>query len=154
MNAIWMRITAALKRPPVASYNSECMKAGKADGDGVTFDTPVNSPAWPTINKPTVTTNCQYSPRQKHMKEARWHSRKRMWVTRGAKKLAEGYRKGYTPMSPNKPRMLPKTSTMRILTKRFGSAASASAAVAPVMPTETPQRRLHTPTVSPPQKMA
>jgi len=34
--------------------------------------------------------------------------------------------------------MLPKTSTTSILTKRFGSAASASAAVAPVTPTQTP----------------
>lgn len=50
--------------------------------------------------------------------------------------------------------MLPKTSTMRILTKRFGSAASARAAVEPVMPTETPHRRLHAPTMRPPQKMA
>ena len=50
--------------------------------------------------------------------------------------------------------MLPKTSTMRILTNRFGSPASDSAAVDPVIPTDTPQRRLHTPTVSPPQKIA
>lgn len=57
-------------------------------------------------------------------------------------------------MSPKSPRILPNTSTMRILTKRFGSAASPSAAVAPVMPTETPHIRLQAPTVSPPQKMA
>ena len=50
--------------------------------------------------------------------------------------------------------MLPKTSTTRILTNRLGSAASAIAAVEPVIPTEIPHRRLHTPTVRPPQKMA
>jgi hypothetical protein len=61
---------------------------------------------------------------------------------------------GNSPMSPNSPMMLPNTSTTSILTKRFGSAASASAAVDPVMPTQTPQRRLHTPTVRPPQKSA
>ena len=43
---------------------------------------------------------------------------------------------------------------MRIFTNKFGSAASASAAVEPVMPTETPQRRLQKPTVRPPQKIA
>lgn len=42
---------------------------------------------------------------------------------------------------------------MRILTKSWGSAASARAAVEPVIPTETPQSKLHTPTVKPPQKM-
>lgn len=57
-------------------------------------------------------------------------------------------------MSPNKPMMLPKTSTTKILTKRLGSAASARAAVAPVMPTQTPQRRLQAPTVRPPQNSA
>ena len=50
--------------------------------------------------------------------------------------------------------MLPNTSTIKILTNKFGSAASAMAAVEPVMPTETPQRRLHAPTVRPPQKSA
>ena len=58
------------------------------------------------------------------------------------------------PMRPNNPMMLPKTSTMRIFTNKFGSAASASAALEPVIPTQTPQRRLHTPTVSPPQNRA
>ena len=57
-------------------------------------------------------------------------------------------------MRPNRPIMLPNTSTIRILTKRLGSAASAKAAVAPVIPTETPQRRLQEPTVRPPQKSA
>ena len=58
------------------------------------------------------------------------------------------------PMRPNRPIILPKTSTMRILTNKSGSAASARAAVEPAMPTEIPQRRLHTPTVRPPQKSA
>jgi len=57
-------------------------------------------------------------------------------------------------MSPNNPMMLPNTSTTRILTKRLGSAASATAAVAPVTPTLRPQRRLQVPTVRPPQKSA
>ena len=57
-------------------------------------------------------------------------------------------------MRPKRPIMLPKTSTMRILMKRLGSAASARAAVDPVMPTQTPHRRLHAPTVRPPQKSA
>lgn len=60
----------------------------------------------------------------------------------------------YAPIRPKSPKMLPNTSTMRILTNKFGSAASASAAVEPVMPTQMPQRRLHTPTVRPPQKSA
>lgn len=59
-----------------------------------------------------------------------------------------------SPINPNKPRILPKTSTMRILTNRFGSAASAMAAVEPVIPTQIPQSRLHAPTVTPPQKTA
>lgn len=46
------------------------------------------------------------------------------------------------------------TSTIRILTKSCGSAASAKAAVEPVIPTETPHRRLQIPTVRPPQKSA
>lgn len=41
---------------------------------------------------------------------------------------------------------------MRILTNNDGSAASASAALLPVMPTPIPQTRLHTPTVIPDQK--
>lgn len=53
-----------------------------------------------------------------------------------------------------RPRTLPKISTMRILTNSAGSAASDKAAVAPVIPTETPQRRLQSPTVRPPQKRA
>lgn len=57
-------------------------------------------------------------------------------------------------MSPKRPMIEPKTSTMRILTKRLGSAASASAAFEPVTPTEIPQSKLHIPTVSPPQNMA
>jgi hypothetical protein len=41
---------------------------------------------------------------------------------------------------------------MRIFTNNAGSAASAKAAVEPVMPTEIPQSRLQMPTVNPPQK--
>lgn len=63
-------------------------------------------------------------------------------------------RTGNVPMSPNKPMMLPKTSMTSILTKSVGSAASASAAVAPVIPTQTPHMRLQAPTVKPPQKSA
>ena len=40
------------------------------------------------------------------------------------------------------------------ITHRLGSAASARAALLPLMPTETPQMRLHMPTVSPDQKSA
>lgn len=57
-------------------------------------------------------------------------------------------------MRPNRPMILPNTSTMRILTNKSGSAASARAAVEPAIPTEIPQRRLHAPTVSPPQNSA
>lgn len=39
-------------------------------------------------------------------------------------------------------------------THKPGSAASASAALLPLIPTETPQMRLHIPTVSPAQKSA
>jgi hypothetical protein len=58
------------------------------------------------------------------------------------------------PIRPNSPKILPNTSTTRILTNRLGSAASAMAAVDPVMPTQAPQRRLQAPTVRPPQNMA
>lgn len=37
---------------------------------------------------------------------------------------------------------------------KLGSAASAKAALLPLMPTETPQMRLHMPTVTPDQKRA
>ena len=57
-------------------------------------------------------------------------------------------------MRPNRPIILPKTSTMRIFTNKSGSAASARAAVEPATPTEIPQRRLHAPTVRPPQNSA
>lgn len=57
-------------------------------------------------------------------------------------------------MSPNNPRILPNTSTTRIFTNKLGSDASAKAAVEPVTPTDIPQRRLHAPTVRPPQNMA
>ena len=60
----------------------------------------------------------------------------------------------YSPINPNRPRILPKTSTTRILTNKFGSAASARAAVEPVIPTQIPQSKLHAPTVIPPQKTA
>lgn len=55
---------------------------------------------------------------------------------------------------PKRPKTEPKISTTKTLTKSWGSWASAKAALEPVMPTQTPQRRLHTPTVRPPQKMA
>jgi hypothetical protein len=55
------------------------------------------------------------------------------------------------PISPNRPRIEPKTSTMRMRTNRLGSAASEMAAVEPVMPTVIPQNRLQSPTVRPPQ---
>jgi hypothetical protein len=58
------------------------------------------------------------------------------------------------PMSPKRPRMEPKTSTMRMRTNKPGSAASEIAAVEPVMPTVIPQKRLQRPTVRPPQKRA
>jgi hypothetical protein len=50
--------------------------------------------------------------------------------------------------------MEPKTSTMRMRTNKFGSAASEIAAVDPVIPTVIPHNRLHIPTVNPPQKSA
>lgn len=59
-----------------------------------------------------------------------------------------------SPIKPNRPKMLPNTSTIRIFTNNAGSAASANAAVEPVMPTEIPQSRLQMPTVRPPQKSA
>ena len=70
------------------------------------------------------------------------------------RKLEEKYDWLSLPMSPKRPRILPKTSTTRIFTKRSGSAASEIAAVEPVIPTQTPQRRLQTPTVRPPQNNA
>jgi hypothetical protein len=58
------------------------------------------------------------------------------------------------PINPNNPIMEPNTSTINIRTKRLESAASAMAAFEPVIPTEIPQRRLHIPTVRPPQNSA
>lgn len=43
---------------------------------------------------------------------------------------------------------------LRATTYRLGSAASANAALLPLIPTETPQIRLHMPTSKPPQKSA
>lgn len=77
-------------------------------------------------------------------------------------------------MSPNKPKTELKISMTRTLTKlttnvsasnttedysvnvtdRLGSAASAKAALLPLIPTETPQIKLHMPTVNPAQKSA
>lgn len=57
-------------------------------------------------------------------------------------------------MSPKSPIMEPKISMTRTLTKSWASAASATAQVAPVIPTQTPQAKLATPTVSPAQKSA
>jgi len=56
-------------------------------------------------------------------------------------------------MTPNRPIALPKISTIRILTNRAGSCASASAAPDPTMPTQIPQNRLEKPTVSPAPNM-
>lgn len=55
-------------------------------------------------------------------------------------------------MSPNRPRMLLKTSITKILTNKLGSAASAKAALEPDTPTAMPQSRLQAPMVRPPQK--
>jgi hypothetical protein len=73
-------------------------------------------------------------------------------------------------MSPNSPRIAAKISIVRILTNlkqsvstwegifqstyKDGSAASARAALLPLMPTQTPQIRLHMPTVNPAQNSA
>jgi hypothetical protein len=75
-------------------------------------------------------------------------------------------------MRPNNPRIAAKISMVRILTNlnvsanrhcyaqvaeethSAGSAASASAALLPLMPTQTPQIRLHIPTVNPAQNRA
>jgi hypothetical protein len=46
------------------------------------------------------------------------------------------------------------TSTIKILTNNDGSAASARAAVEPVIPTDIPHSRLHRPTARPPQNSA
>lgn len=56
-------------------------------------------------------------------------------------------------MTPNSPMALPKISTIRILTKRLAFWASARAAPLPTMPTQTPQKRLHKPTVRPAPNM-
>lgn len=55
-------------------------------------------------------------------------------------------------MRPKSPRTEPKISMTRILTNRAESAASATAAVDPVIPTQIPQTRLPRPTVRPAQK--
>jgi hypothetical protein len=57
-------------------------------------------------------------------------------------------------ITPNKPRALPKISTMRILTKVDGVCASARAQPEPVTPTHTPQKRLERPTERPLPKRA
>lgn len=54
---------------------------------------------------------------------------------------------------PNNPMALAKISTIRILTKSAGFAASARAAPDPTMPTAKPQAKLHKPTVSPAANM-
>lgn len=74
------------------------------------------------------------------------------WRNENRKKKAHNV--WYSLINPNKPRILPKISTTRILTNRFGSAASARAAVEPAIPTQMPQSKLHAPTVIPPQKTA
>lgn len=55
-------------------------------------------------------------------------------------------------MSPKSPRTEPKISTTRIFTNSEESAASDTAAVAPVIPTAIPQIILLSPTVRPAQK--
>lgn len=57
-------------------------------------------------------------------------------------------------ITPNRPIAEAKISMMRILTKSEGLAASANAAPEPTTPTQTPQKRLHKPTVSPPPNIA
>lgn len=57
-------------------------------------------------------------------------------------------------IKPKRPKMEPKISTTRILTNKALSLASAMAALAPVIPTETPQIKLQTPTVNPAQNKA
>ena len=47
-----------------------------------------------------------------------------------------------------------RKANLYCLTYKLGSAASASAALLPLMPTETPHIRLHIPTVNPDQKRA
>lgn len=48
----------------------------------------------------------------------------------------------------------PPRANLYCLTYKLGSAASASAALLPLIPTETPHIRLHIPTVNPDQKRA
>ena len=55
---------------------------------------------------------------------------------------------------PNRPIALPKISTMRILTKRAGLAASERAAPEPTWPTQMPHTRLVSPVVSPAPNIA
>lgn len=55
-------------------------------------------------------------------------------------------------INPKSPKTEPKISTTRILTKSEESAASDTAAVAPVIPTAIPQIILLKPTVKPAQK--
>ncbi len=55
---------------------------------------------------------------------------------------------------PKRPMALAKISTMRILTKRDGSAASARAAPDPTWPTQMPHTRLTRPVVRPAPNMA
>jgi len=56
-------------------------------------------------------------------------------------------------MTPNRPIALPKISTIRILTNRAGSWASARAAPDPTIPTHTPQNKFEKPTVRPAPNM-
>ena len=55
------------------------------------------------------------------------------------------------PIKPNKPKIELKISMTNILTNNVGSAASAKAALLPVIPTLTPHNKLQIPTVKPPQ---
>lgn len=55
-------------------------------------------------------------------------------------------------ISPNMGMILEKISTIKILMNNCPSAASATAALAPVIPTDAPPMRLQRPVVMPPQK--
>ena len=57
-------------------------------------------------------------------------------------------------MTPNRPRALPKISTMRIFTKVLGVCESARAHPLPVTPTHTPQKRFESPTEIPAPNIA
>lgn len=57
-------------------------------------------------------------------------------------------------INPNNPITDANISTIKTLTNKVGSAASARAALLPTTPTLTPQAKLHNPTVNPAQNNA